>query len=557
MHFLPASHRRLALAASLAVAGPLFAQSPIYRIDPVDSAGFGGSAQLLPDVNADGFADFFIGDYLNDTFDEDAGSVTIYSGHDGLEIASIYGLRAGDWFGFAATVLDDLTGDGVSEFAVGAPAIFEVAGGGQSSERGYVRIYNGATGQVLRHISAGADCEQFGFSVANIGDVDGDGVSDVAIGAPTEGIGGRIYVYSPVDGSLIWSAPNDAAGARFGSSIALVGDLDLDGVDDFAIGAPGQPVHGPNSGAVFVISAATLTLVATLEGDGPGEHFGRSVAAAGDLNLDGVDDLLVGSPFGDDIFPTGFPQTPGFVRGFSGNGGTQLFKMNGQHAGDLFGWSVASLGDLDGDGASDFVAGAPRAGSANDSGSVTGFSGLDQTELFLLEGDTGERLGRSLDAGEDVNADGFPDAVAGAGAAVVFSSVRLGLVAIPHYVSASQGGFVDFDVDTGPENAGQAYYILGSMGGTSPGIPFGPFVIPLNWDQYFCETLVYPNTGPFEWNLGGLNSQGQATAPTGLMWGPGLEVFTGVQAHHVVVAWNPAFGTVSYVSAPTSLTFLP
>ena len=93
------------------------------------------------------------------------------------------------------------------------------------------------------------------------------------------------------------------------------------------------------------------------------------------------------------------------------------------------------------------------------------------------------------------------------------------------------------------------------MSGTEPGVGYFELHIPLNWDQYFCEMLVYPNTGPFSWNLGGLDDRGQAAFTFALA--PHLTVFLGLNIQHCLVVWDPVEGDVLEVGVPTALGFEP
>ena len=161
-----------------------------------------------------------------------------------------------------------------------------------------------APSQVTR-IAAPADVTGFGGAVVGLGDVDGDGVGDIAVGA---GRSGRAFVITGDTATILHDIASPLPGLEFGASLAAVGDVDRDGVGDLAVGAPPQPpivappcpsdaecvVPEPVRGHVFVISGASATIVrqwATNED----LDFGRSVSGPGDLSGDGVPDVVVGA----------------------------------------------------------------------------------------------------------------------------------------------------------------------------------------------------------------------------------------------------------------------
>ncbi len=222
-----------------------------------------------------------------------------------------------------------------------------------------------------------ADADFFGISVTSLGDLDGDGVTDLAVGAradSTEGYSrGAVYVLIMNTDGTAKSSTKIASGTgggptladvdRFGGSVTSLGDLDGDGVSDLAVGAVGDDTGAYNGGAVHVLfmnangTAKSSTKIASGTNGGPaladGDFFGRSVAALGDLDGDGVTDLAVGAHWDRTGGSTRgavhvlFMNTDGTAKSstkiYSGtNGGPTLANS------EFFGTSVASLGDLDG-----------------------------------------------------------------------------------------------------------------------------------------------------------------------------------------------------------------
>lgn len=289
-----------------------------------------------------------------------------------------------------------------------------------------------------------------------VGDLNGDGLSDVIVAAPFDGSasGGSVYVFyggnnnadrTTSQADLVLNGLN--ADDRFGSSVTT-GDLDGDGQDDLIVGAPRNDATGLNAGAVYVflgplpnsgvLSASMADIVLTGEGWGDiwsvGDHFGTCIAL-GDMDGDGHADLLVGAP-GMDVNP-GQPNTL-FETGaaYLFRGGPALasktafeadVKITGLEAGDALGASCDAA-DLSGDGIADVVLGAPSANPQLpgipkkwDGGAVYVFEGGPQLQSGSVTTATatftpehgGDELGTSISAG-DVDGDGFEDLVVSA-----------------------------------------------------------------------------------------------------------------------------------------------
>ncbi|MBM3986040.1 MAG: hypothetical protein FJ296_10195, partial [Planctomycetes bacterium] len=205
------------------------------------------------------------------------------------------GFADGDRLGAALAVGDDLDGDGVPELLVGAPAL-----PGSDSSPGYAVALSGATGALVHRLLTSSDADQFGFAVAAAGDADGDGLRDLLVGNPGSGPlpgGGEARLFSGATGALLAVLTGGTTDSwdAFGHATCDAGDLTGDGAPDFALGAPSLSGEQPGFVRVFGADAAPLFDV---PGDAAGEQFGFALAAAGDVDLDGVPDLLVGAPAG-------------------------------------------------------------------------------------------------------------------------------------------------------------------------------------------------------------------------------------------------------------------
>lgn len=248
----------------------------------------------------------------------------------------------------------------------------------------------------------------FGATVEKIGDMNGDDVSDIIVGAPFESAdgkqkAGRAYLISGSDGRVLvpLSSPNPSEYGGFGSAVSPVGDLNEDGAADFIVGAPEEPASGKHqAGKVYLFSGADGTLLRTYSSPNTEKNgaFGRSVAGVDDANGDGTPDLLVGAPL------ESIQETQQTGRAYLISGAEDLilrtfFSPKATHWGN-FGQEVASAGDQNGDGTEDFLISAPseRIGDQK-AGRVYLFSGTDGARLDTLtspEPSLGGRFGAAI-----------------------------------------------------------------------------------------------------------------------------------------------------------------
>lgn len=245
--------------------------------------------------------------------------------------------------------------------------------------------------------------DQFGWIARVLGDVDGDGVNDFVTAAPTKDIhgenAGRIYAYSGATGALLWSV-DGAPGDQLGTGLDAAGDVNGDGVADVVAGAP-------DVDTAYVYSGRDGRLLMTLRGEVKGDRFGEHVAAAGDVDGDGYADILVGAP-GNNANGKG----AGRAYVYSGRDGHLLLTLNGERAGDAFGSTVAGYAD---DKHRFLVVGAPHAGRRQ-TGRVYVYRDLAAHAgaahaAFVIDADsTGVALGfMFVSVLGDVDGDGVPD----------------------------------------------------------------------------------------------------------------------------------------------------
>jgi hypothetical protein len=545
--------RRAPLTLSVLL-GPLAAvagaQATLYELpSSAPAERHGAAVRAIPDVDGDGVADLLIG---APGASAGLGRVQVVSGDTGMPIHILVGPQPGEFGGALAGA--DLDGDGSADPLVGAWLDGVAA-------RGLVTVFDGATA-APRLVLAGDDPgDHFGFAVAVLGDVDADGAPDLAVGAVDDDdagtSSGSVRVCSGADGSTLYTLVGSGPGDLLGYALCALDDLDGDGVGDLAIGAPGLAQVGSTSpGRVHVVSAASGATLFVAQGAGGGDAFGRSLARVGDLDGDGRDELAVGAPQ-----PVG--GQPGYARVLSSAGGAVLLELVGAGAGDLFGSTLAPAGDVDGDGVQDLAVGAPRADDlATDAGAVRLLSGRTGALLGELLGtDAGAHLGSALCGDFDPNGDGHLDLAlgapgAGGGRALVAATGQLPLTGDAHALSLSSGASVSFALDAGTLHAGQGYRLLGSFSGATPGTTVSGLHIGLNPDRYFALTLRDVTAGPLVGATGSLDGDGRAQATFTIPASAPAAALLGRTFRHAFVVLSPG-GTALLASNTVPVTLLP
>ena len=403
------------------------------RVLGQEDAGLGGLVAYAGDLNGDGLGDVVAGAPTYDGSFTDEGTLLVFHGtpSDGEILdysAQRYGSQTSEFFGVSAGRAGDVDGDGYDDLLVGA--IFH---DGTYEDGGAAFLYYGSETGIPTYpgwtTEGEASTTYYGYTLAGAGDVNGDGYADVLIGAlaytNTLTNQGAVYLYYGSEAGLsttaAWKVEGSTESELLGAGVAGVGDLNGDGFSDIAIGASNYTGNLAGEGAVFVYYGSA---------DGPAMTpdwtlLGRQAdcrmfdsCAAGDVNGDGYEDLLVATAFYD-VSLSQEGRVECFHGSPSGLGSTPNWTIYGtRQGGGWLGRSISTAGDVNRDGYADVVI-----GEENYDGTYTfegaayiyhgGPSGLTFGSLHS-SGQADPGFGASVSTAGDLNGDGFADVIVGA-----------------------------------------------------------------------------------------------------------------------------------------------
>jgi len=553
----------------------------INDADEQDEAGF--SVRAAGDVNGDGIPDLIAGAPFADFNGDDSGSAYVIFGRDsvqsgdfpaGLDFSALDGSSgfrldgsaAGDNAGYSVSDIGDINGDGVDDIAIGAinadptfgndGSVYVVFGRDTALDGIFPAVISlsALDGSDGFRLDGAQFYDRIGVALSRAGDINGDGLEDMAVGAPGADQGdlgtaldsGESYVVfgrntsqdgnfpsvlsvASLDGSIGFRLDGLADFDTSGAAIDGAGDINGDGFDDLMIGAPGVDHTGgqTNAGSVYVVFgrdaqidgdfAAVISLSGldgnngfVMQGAAGFRRSGASVSFAGDINGDGIDDVVLGSPgagesevlFGRNTAISGNFQPTLDLGSLDGNTG---FIASGNASGNA-GVAVSGAGDLNGDGISDVMIGADLSDlGAQDSGSsfvvfgrqvsitgdfaqVVGLNSLDGCDGFRLDSTiASDQSGAALSSIGDLNNDGFDDVVIGA------------------------PGMPD-----APDSSAASYVVFGREEKPGPGLTANPdnldFGNPEPGSATVDEMLIVQNPGACPITIESLSLQGAASA---------------------------------------------
>ncbi len=268
-------------------------------------------------------------------------------------------------------------------------------------------IYSGLTGDTLANYF---DIAQYGISIS---DLNNDGKFDILVGDRNwSNTDGRVVLLSGANGDTLRSWEGlSGSGEWFGHSIAVVGDLNNDNIDDFIVGAPKYDYNGTDKGEIYYFSGATGSRLSRRVGPGIGYQFGTNVAGAGDVNNDGYADILVSGHSNNSSGPKAVWVYSGQTKGL-------LYTLYGNHGSDEFGLAMDGIGDINQDGHDDFAVGANRydfsSSFVRNRGNVYIYSGIDGSLLQEMPSPDLERFGTAICGLGDIDGNGDPDFAVGA-----------------------------------------------------------------------------------------------------------------------------------------------
>lgn len=366
---------------------------------------YGWSVTEMGDLDKDGYPDTAIGGWMKRGFEE-SGQVVVVSGSDGSTLFTFTQRAPVGRYGWCVANVGDIDGDKHNDILVGCP----LWGIGAKFEAGRVDLYSGKDGTIV-YTLFGAGGDQFGWAADGIGDLNGDGYADFAVGSPGFDNGrGRVVVYSGLDRSVLFRKAGTPA-AALGRSVSGLGDVDKDGLPDLIVGAPLDHTGGIEAGRALILCGANGAVLYRITGDTFGDHLGTAVSRAGDLDHDGYADFIIGIPFEDNSITD-----VGCVRVYGGADGKLLAEVWGDLAGDQFGAAVSAARDFNGDGHLDFIVGAPMSDANGlDSGMARVFSGRTFASLYTFVGNgAGDQFGFAVSTAGDLNLDGYADVLIGA-----------------------------------------------------------------------------------------------------------------------------------------------
>lgn len=507
---------------------------------------FADSLALAPDMNGDGVEDFIVGAPGMGS----GGRAFAYSGTD-LQQLFVYTPPATSLYaGESVCAIGDTTGDGVSEVAVA------------DFEKRSVYIFDGTGAHkttIQINSSSSTDKFQPGFVLHSPGDLTGDGIPDLAIGAPYANINGQVHFYTGQSFGLMYSWSGTESNGRFGCSLDSVEDQDGDGISEFLVGASGEDgahTSGLN-GRVHLLAGGSGAAISIFTGTGSLDRLGSDVKNAGDLNGDGREEILASAPG---------VGTTGEVHIYSGSNGAPLRTYYGEVHGEQMGTRVANGGDLNADGIPDQIATSPwygyAGGNSDGHGRFRAFCGKTGELIYDQIGTNSESLGSSA-----ISLPDGPNQLSRLifGARTRFNQTeghRTGAFYVANWqpflnasvteVSISNGTLLTYELDFPTRAGGHEFKLLVSFSGTN-GFHYG-VDIPLSYDA--AVQSIYDGSHSLAPHLSGTLNQNGYSLIT-LYSNPGSYAYLVGRSLNLAAIAQPAGGLPQFSSIAVPLTVNP
>ncbi len=513
----------------LFLSAPVFGQNEVYTFIGDTNFGLGWAFCFPGDLNKDGFTDM--------AFWKIRTEIYVLSGRDG---SILFKIRFSKDPGIAEKIarVGDLDGDGVSDILTSVDE--------GPLDKGVIFLFSGKGGRLLRSWVGDKKWGCLGVSLRGMGDVDGDGVGDFIAGS----LGGYARVYSGKSGKLIYNVEGNSY-FGFGQHVGCLGDVNRDGVPDFGVGAFREPANGYDSGAVYVYSGKTGKLLKKIPGRAAQVQFGTDMDGIGDANKDGYDDFVVSSGRSlQGLFYWGSAEL------FSGKDFSRITLFDPKTPEHHFGTWCRCAGDVNGDGLNEILfSGYRKAYICDWKGKILYTLegekeyGPGYGSMLAGGGDVnGDGLADVI-VGGHVNPP-HPLAVS------VFAPGFTPLKADKKTLSLSKGESLQFSLVAGKFRKNHVYWMLGSLSGTMPGLPLGVVKLPLKWDPYMNATVTSPWGLPMVNPIGLLDYQGKAVAgfkvdprfPTALV---------GAVFYHSFLTFDFVKGRIDLASNPVAVKILP
>jgi hypothetical protein len=292
--------------------------------DDDSDLAYGMAVGAAGDIDADGCADIVVGApnlglELFALFGRKRGRAYVYSGRTGALITVLSSKLGGAAFGGSVGGLGDLDGDGYPEIGIG--------GQDDDADRGVLIVYSSKEWKPRLTLEGGSWA--FGGSFCAIDDINGDGVRDIAVGdrladTPEDRDTGSVGLFCGSTGALLRSWHGPAKFASLGSAVAPACDLDGDGLRDLLVGAKGSETAGSNAGGAFLHSTSTGRPLLSVFGPRAGMEAGSHLTDLGDLDGDGVCEFAVAA-----YRESSDPPVTGKTRVYSGRTGAEVFSTDG------------------------------------------------------------------------------------------------------------------------------------------------------------------------------------------------------------------------------------